>query len=979
MDKVRRDKRKEVNAMLDFGEGSRERRKREDSHHSSARARTARPEKLKVQDRLRYGDRHVLGRLGHRRQSESTDLAKPTRRAQPSPDQAGQTPGIILVVEVVHAGWTLMMKVVLRIGNASVALGIHMMTLTPTPITTETASAIRRGEGIMNPRYPAYQKATPVMEEIHNIKQKDRETIKDFMKRFKVETGRMKGAPERMWISRFMHGVNNPELTKSLNEHVSKIMKEMMITTTDFIRGVAAATSKKKGHTSWRTHDQSKRQTSEKREITFPPLTASSEAEGPLIIEVEIGGYMIHRMYVDGGSSMEILYVHCFNRLRPEVVIPYNGIIRRPEIKEIQAVPSTAHRMLKFPVDGGIVTIRSTVVIPAKYATVITSSAVPKEVGALPENYKVALHPDFPDQEVAIGGTLYAKGHTELCSLLKENLDIFAWQPSDMTGVPQSAAEHQLNIREGYSPVRKKKRCQAPERAKAIQAEVQKIVIPFQKSIGKSNLSAATLSSVFWTLTKAIPDTIGRIRRRENGFPHRSRGVLLYKNALRPQERWRNVPATGGQSLPQPNWSEHRSCGLDDGKRGSSDASLLRKPRITRPITELYSDRKASYVTSFRSQEASESVMLGKHNITYRPRTSVRGQVLADFLAEVKDESSPASSVVGTQQEQWTLFTNGSSYVDGSDVGVILTSLKGTGTDGSAKCTRLGRNTQRKIHKEKEVTTVVKEDGPTLMTPIIENLKEGTLPSDRREARKLRIKARQYELLEGVLYRRLFLAPWLRCVGPLQAKYVIREIHEGSYSMHARPRSVVAKAIQLGYYWPKMHQDARDMIRTCNNCQVHHLITRNPQQPLTPITVPWPFYKWGIDIAGPLPEGPEIGMPTYRTEVVDVVYNDEELRLNLDLLEERRERFAIREAKAKLKMTKYYNARVRKVTFRPGDFVYRSNDASHAVDGGKLGPKWEGPYEVTEALGDGAYKLWSTDETVLPRTWNIANLKRFYL
>ncbi|GKA21401.1 hypothetical protein Tco_0701390 [Tanacetum coccineum] len=109
-------------------------------------------------------------------------------------------------------------------------------------------------------------------------------------------------------------------------------------------------------------------------------------------------------------------------------------------------------------------------------------------------------------------------------------------------------------------------------------------------------------------------------------------------------------------------------------------------------------------------------------------------------------------------------------------------------------------------------------------------------------------------------------------------------------------------------------------------------------------------------------------MPTYRTAVVDAAHNDEELRLNLDLLEERRERAAIREAKAKLKMTKYYNARVRGVTFRPGDFVYRSNDASHAVDGGKLGPKWEGPYEVTEALGDGAYRLRSMDGTVLLRT-----------
>ncbi|GKB54191.1 hypothetical protein Tco_0904944 [Tanacetum coccineum] len=83
---------------------------------------------------------------------------------------------------------------------------------------------------------------------------------------------------------------------------------------------------------------------------------------------------------------------------------------------------------------------------------------------------------------------------------------------------------------------------------------------------------------------------------------------------------------------------------------------------------------------------------------------------------------------------------------------------------------------------------------------------------------------------------------------------------------------------------------------------------------------------------------------------------------------QKRKRAAIYEAKAKLKMTKYYNARVRGVTFRPGDFVYRSNDASHVVAGGKLGPKWEGPYEVTEALGDGAYRLRSIDGAVLPRT-----------
>ncbi|GKC82001.1 hypothetical protein Tco_1137718 [Tanacetum coccineum] len=101
--------------------------------------------------------------------------------------------------------------------------------------------------------------------EIHNIKQRDGETISEFMERFKVETERMKGAPECMRISGFMHGVNNPELTKRLNEHVPKTMEEMMTAITAFIRGEIIAASKKKGHTSWKPHDQPKRHVSEQK------------------------------------------------------------------------------------------------------------------------------------------------------------------------------------------------------------------------------------------------------------------------------------------------------------------------------------------------------------------------------------------------------------------------------------------------------------------------------------------------------------------------------------------------------------------------------------------------------------------------------------------------------------------------------------------------------------------------------------------
>ncbi|GKA79545.1 hypothetical protein Tco_0786141 [Tanacetum coccineum] len=84
----------------------------------------------------------------------------------------------------------------------------------------------------------------------------------------------------------------------------------------------------------------------------------------------------------------------------------------------------------------------------------------------------------------------------------------------------------------------------------------------------------------------------------------------------------------------------------------------------------------------------------------------------------------------------------------------------------------------------------------------------------------------------------------------------------------------------------------------------------------------------------------EIGMPTLRTAKVDIDQNNEALGINLDLLEERREQAAIREAKSKAKMAKYYNSKVHITSFKPGDLVYRSNDAIRAREVGKLGPKW---------------------------------------
>ncbi|XP_076896342.1 uncharacterized protein LOC143549298 [Bidens hawaiensis] len=94
------------------------------------------------------------------------------------------------------------------------------------------------------------------------------------------------------------------------------------------------------------------------------------------------------------------------------------------------------------------------------------------------------------------------------------------------------------------------------------------------------------------------------------------------------------------------------------------------------------------------------------------------------------------------------------------------------------------------------------------MSPIKAYLSSGALPAAKAETRKIKHKTLIYQLNDGVLYRRSFLGPLLRCVDAEDANYLIREIHEGICGLHAGPRMTVAKIMNAGYYWPGMHLDA---------------------------------------------------------------------------------------------------------------------------------------------------------------------------
>ena len=79
----------------------------------------------------------------------------------------------------------------------------------------------------------------------------------------------------------------------------------------------------------------------------------------------------------------------------------------------------------------------------------------------------------------------------------------------------------------------------------------------------------------------------------------------------------------------------------------------------------------------------------------------------------------------------------------------------------------------------------------------------------------------------------------------------MREVHEGICGNHSRARSLVHKLIQVGYYWPTMLKDDQAYVKTYDKCQRFSNLIRQLSEELTPMTTPWPFAQWGLDIMGP--------------------------------------------------------------------------------------------------------------------------------
>ena len=260
--------------------------------------------------------------------------------------------------------------------------------------------------------------------------------------------------------------------------------------------------------------------------------------DDPLVIQAVVANKMVHRVLIDNRSSADIIFAWAFDkmgigreRMEPasthlrgffgEKVLPlgsiqlvltlgdppcqattiarflvvdapsaYNMLLGKPSLNAIKSIPSAYHMMIKFPTISGVGMVRGDQRVARDcYSTSMKQKTVDNiyldelymrdEVLTRPKPSK-ELEPvkldDDPKHLAYIGSKLTEDLKSPLTHFLRQNKDVFAWKQADMGGINPIVITHRLNVSPSFKPVKQKRRSFAPERQKAINEEVGKLL-----------------------------------------------------------------------------------------------------------------------------------------------------------------------------------------------------------------------------------------------------------------------------------------------------------------------------------------------------------------------------------------------------------------------------------------------------------------------------------------------------------------------
>ncbi|CAA7052868.1 unnamed protein product [Microthlaspi erraticum] len=240
-------------------------------------------------------------------------------------------------------------------------------------------------------------------------------------------------------------------------------------------------------------------------------LALDKPHDDALVIELAVAGFELTRVMIDTGSSVDVLFYDAFKRMGFEnsaliggrtpltgfagettysmgtiqlpikaggitktvdfVVVdrpaPFNAILGRPWLYTMKAVASTYHQCVKFPTPWGTKTIRG-----------CQRASRDCYMGSYlrAEKSPVCIDETDPERRVGIGIDLAKPIRDELIAFLKENISTFAWSTADMPGIDTRITSHELNVDPTFKPMKQKRRKLGPDRAKAVNDEVDRLL-----------------------------------------------------------------------------------------------------------------------------------------------------------------------------------------------------------------------------------------------------------------------------------------------------------------------------------------------------------------------------------------------------------------------------------------------------------------------------------------------------------------------
>ena len=260
--------------------------------------------------------------------------------------------------------------------------------------------------------------------------------------------------------------------------------------------------------------------------------------DDPLVVRTIVANTTVHRVLIDNGSSADIIFASAFDKmgigrenLEPvnthlrgfsgEKVLPlgsiqlvltlgeppcqvtttatflivdapsaYNMLLGRPSLNAIKAIPSAYHMIIKFLTIHGVRMVRGDQRVAREcYTASMKQRAVDNvnvdefdmcnEVLTRPEPSE-ELEPvsldDDPEHLTYIGLKLAKDLKSLLTQFLRQNKDVFPWKQADMGEIDPTVITHRLNTNPSFKPVKQKRRSFAPERQKAINEEVGKLL-----------------------------------------------------------------------------------------------------------------------------------------------------------------------------------------------------------------------------------------------------------------------------------------------------------------------------------------------------------------------------------------------------------------------------------------------------------------------------------------------------------------------